>query len=295
MRDKEVLSRVAGMVTLYNSVDSVLDHVRSYVNQVGKVYVIDNSEVPNDRLAAQLRTVSAGVVYLRNDDNLGLGVSLNQAARRAMADGFTHLLMMDDDSAMTEGAVGQLYRTAVADPDASVGIVSAAQTDVSAGNRKPEPTAESTTAVLTAITAGSLLSLAAYRVVGPFQDDLFIDWVDIEYSFRLRRHGYRILLDPQARIMHRIGLRKEIKLLGLIPYRWRSHNPTRLYYKFRNSLFVMQREGDNIPRTFRRRFRRELARNLFRILLAEPNKRDFFGLIRRAVRDARRGQLGKLT
>ena len=289
------LPPVGGVVTLYNSDDSLVENIRTYSHQVGRLYVVDNSETPNDQLVARLVAVSPTVVYLKNGENLGLGVALNRAAQRAIADGFTHLLMMDDDSSMADGAVAQLYATAVADPAVKIGIVAARQTDVSGRKRTANQSDQPPTVVLTAITAGSLLNLAAYQAVGPFQDDLFIDWVDLEYSFRLRRHGYQIRLDSQAHITHRIGVRKQVRLLGLIPYRWRSHSPARLYYKFRNSLFVMQREGDNIPSDFRRRFRKELYRNVVRILLAEPNKKEFFTLIRRAIRDARKGQLGKLT
>lgn len=294
MPENEYLDKVAGMVTLYNSADSVLDRIHTYVDQVGKLYVVDNSEVPNQPLVAQLTGVSDRVVYLRNDGNLGLGVSLNRAAQQALTDGFAHLLMMDDDSALAEGAVGQLYATAVARSETKVGIVSAAQTDISGRQRRSKPTAESVVPVLTAITAGSLLNLAAYRVAGPFQDDLFIDWVDIEYSFRLKKYGYQLLLDPQARIIHRIGIRQQTRLLGVVPYRWRSHGPLRLYYKFRNSALVLKREGDNVPPDFRWRFRWELLRNVIQILLAEPNKGEFFTLIRKALRDARIGQLGKI-
>ena len=96
-------------------------------------------------------------------------------------------------------------------------------------------------------------------------------------------------------MIHRIGIKKKVNLLGFIPYRWRSHSPLRLYYKFRNSLFILKREGDNIPPDFRRRFRKELYRNVFRVLLAESNKGQYMTMIRRAIADARRGQLGKLV
>lgn len=294
------LSHVAGMVTVYNSADTMLTNVQSYVHQVGKLYVVDNSEVRNDRLVARLTGLSATVTYLRNDSNAGLGEALNRAARQALADGFTHLLMMDDDSSLSPEAVARLYETASAAPAVPIGIVSADQVGESdsgqpASVRRPGAAAAMPTVVLTAITAGSLLSLTAYERAGPFQDDLFIDWVDIEYGFRLRKHGYQLLLDRQVRMVHRIGITQQTRLLGLIPYRWRSHSPVRLYYKFRNSLYVMAREGDAIPADFRRRFRRELRRNVIKILLAEPNKGEFFALIRKAVNDARAGRLGKLT
>lgn len=286
---------VAGTVTLYNSDFHVLANINKYVNQVGRLYVVDNSEEPDKELISQLLTISSKIEYIKNDGNLGLGVALNRAADRAVNDGFSYLFMMDDDSSTTQETVKQLYATLTSNLQDKIGIVSAGQIDLSSKKASHKSVAISPTPVQTAITAGSLLSLAAYQQVGPFQEDLFVDWVDIEYSFRLKRYGYKLLLDHQAKIIHRIGIRKQVKLLGFIPYRWRSHNPTRLYYKFRNSLFVMKREGDNIPPDFRKRFHWELRRNIFKILIAEPNKWEFLTMIRKAIYDAREGRLGKMT
>lgn len=293
MRRNNHLEHIAAVVTLYNSSSQVVDNVRTYINQVGKLYVVDNSDRRNDHLIAQLTALSPTVEYVSNGGNRGLGVALNKSAERAVADKFSYLLMMDDDSALPPRAVKRLYRTAGSAITEKVGIVSAAQTG--SATRPARCRSNAPTPVLTTITAGSLLNLTAYQRVGPFQNDLFVDWVDIEYSFRLKRHGYRLLLDHRVRMTHRIGVMKRVKLLGFINFRWRSHSPVRLYYKFRNSLFVMNREGENIPSDFRRRFRRELRRNLFWILIAEPNKREFFVLIRKAIQDARDGRLGQVA
>ncbi len=285
-------TQVAAMVTLYHSESTVLTNVDSYLDQVGKLYVIDNSEQPDERLREALQLRSPRLQYLAPRGNEGLGVALNRAAEQALADGFSHLLMMDDDSSLPAEAVEQLYQTAVARPEA--GIVSAVMVDQSALQEDRSTKPPTVDPVLTAITAGSLLNLAAYQVAGPFQEDLFIDWVDLEYCFRLKRHGFPILADGHVRLLHRIGIKKKIRLLGFIPYQWRSHNPVRLYYKFRNSLYLLRRDQDVIPARFKRRFHKELRRNLYQILLAEPNKGRFFSLIRKAVADARTGKLGKL-
>lgn len=287
------ISTVAGMVTIYHSEKTVLSNVSSYVNQVGKLYVIDNSETPDLELLRELQAISPSVVCLPGRGNEGLAVALNRAAQQAISDGFTHLLTMDDDSSLPAGAVELLLATINAADN--IGMVAGGIVDPNSKKAKRPPKRPDIRQELTLITAGSILKLEAYQKAGPFQDELFIDWVDLEYSFRLSRHGYILLTNPQIRVFHRLGIKKKTYLLGFIPYRWRSHNPIRLYYKFRNGTYILNRDADIIPERYKRRFYKELRSNIFKIILAETDKKRFYSLIRRALRDGKAGHLGKLV
>jgi rhamnosyltransferase len=87
----------------------------------------------------------------------------------------------------------------------------------------------------TAITAGSLVRLSAYQTAGGFRDDFFIDFVDNEYSLRLRRQGARVIYSARAIIDHAIGEPKRYKLLWMRPVS-SNHSPLRRYYITRNRL-----------------------------------------------------------
>lgn len=275
---------VAGMVTLYNSEQKVVQRIGTYIEQVQKLYVVDNAEEIDSLLINSILTTYPTAYYISNNGNKGIANALNVAAKAAIDDHFDYLLLMDDDSEAPSDLVASLYK--VINEDQSVGIVSA-QSDSRVQRSDVQE-------VITTITSGSILSLKAYSVVGPFLDELFIDWVDHEYSFRLRRNNYRILAANQVKLKHRLGIFQEKRLLGFIPVRWRSHNPVRLYYKFRNSQYVMSIYAGELPKSFKVSIYYELLRDIIKIIWLEENKGKYTLLILKGLSDARSKKLGKL-
>lgn len=278
--------KVAGMVTLYNSERDVLQRIGTYIGQVGKLYAVDNSDQHDTALIESIVNLSPTVEYISNGGNKGIAYALNTAAKAAIRDQFTYLLMMDDDSQTPANLVSTLYRIATESQTDTVGIVSA-QSD-------PGVQRDDEQEVLTTITSGSLLNLRAYQAAGPFLDDLFIDWVDHEYCFRLAKHGYRILIANRIKLTYRLGVFKKKRLLGFVPVRWRSHSPTRLYYKFRNSLYVMNRYRDQLKLSFVLPVYYELIRDVAKIALLEEHKSVYLVSVRRGLMDSYRKQIGKL-
>ncbi len=50
-------SSVAGMVTLYNSDHRVVSRIATYVKQVEKLYVVDNSDNPDEQLIQKIKSI----------------------------------------------------------------------------------------------------------------------------------------------------------------------------------------------------------------------------------------------
>lgn len=55
------------------------------------------------------------------------------------------------------------------------------------------------------ITSGSLVSVAAWRDAGGFDEDLFIDYVDFDFCGRLADAGRTVRVVPHALLMHEVG------------------------------------------------------------------------------------------
>ncbi len=95
---------------------------------------------------------------------------------------------------------------------------------------------------MTPMTSGCLLSLDAYREVGPFRDDLFIDFVDNEYCLRLRKMGFQVLRANGAMLQHSVG---DTHKYG--PFIATNHSPLRRYYKTRNRFWVFREYVKDFP------------------------------------------------
>ena len=88
--------------------------------------------------------------------------------------------------------------------------------------------------VRTCITSGSCTRLSAWEKIGGFDEKLFIDSVDFDFCYRIRKTGYVIIQTREAVLEHSIGEVKKNKLLG-IPYS--EHSAFRYYYISKNNIY----------------------------------------------------------
>ena len=93
--------------------------------------------------------------------------------------------------------------------------------------------------LLQAIASGKVIRLSALEQVGLMMEELFIDWVDIEWCWRARSSGYQIIGSANVVIDHTLG--DESRNLGYREVNLRS--PTRHYYITRNAFALAFRSS----------------------------------------------------
>jgi rhamnosyltransferase len=228
---------VAVVVTLEPHVD-VVSHVRSLVGRVARIVVVDNGSGPEAAPALDEIARQRSVQLVRNPDNEGIARALNQGALVAEQVGADWLLTLDQDAAPSPeivGIAGAIY-DAYPRPELVAVIGSASDTDPApkrGATSLDRPWAEAKVA----ITAGSFVSLAAYRALGGFRDELFVDYVDIEFCLRARARGYRVLKSLVPGMAHRIG-QPTLRRIGLRAVTPTNHSVLRRYYISRNRFLV---------------------------------------------------------
>jgi rhamnosyltransferase len=85
------------------------------------------------------------------------------------------------------------------------------------------------------ISSGSLIRTRVFEIAGMMREELFIDWVDIEWGLRARELGFKCFVIPGAMMKHSVGdasvqvFRKNINL----------HNDIRNYYIVRNATYLL--------------------------------------------------------
>jgi rhamnosyltransferase len=88
------------------------------------------------------------------------------------------------------------------------------------------------------ISSGSLISKTAVETAGLPRADFFMDFVDHEHCFRLRRSGFKIAVVRDSVLKHVLGDPSEIRFFGLRKH-WTEHRPWREYYMARNEVFTI--------------------------------------------------------
>ena len=275
---------MAAVVVLFQPPATVLENVASYAGQVSAVFAIDNTPEPDAGFVAALREVP-GLTYIANGANLGIATALNIGARAARDAGFAWVLTMDQDSTATPGMVGRLMACALG-ASGRVGLVSPVHRQVGGVEREVSRDCHE---VLTAMTSGNIVDVAALESVGWFMDDLFIDQVDNEICLRFWRQGFRVLEAGDADLVHRVGdVRKH-----RFPYPAYSsnHSAIRRYYIARNRLWVGRMYASDHPE-FGRFERAQLRKDILKIVLYEREKGRKLAMIWRGWRDYRAGRLG---
>ena len=278
--------RIAALVILYNPDKNILDNINSYINQVEKVIIVDNSEFSNEGLLTNASFKN--FEYIFNNSNLGVAAALNIGAKMAVEQGFDYLLTMDQDSKADEAMVFKLLE--LMQSTERIGIVSAEHYDKDIHNPiKPENF--SVKNVLSTITSGNLLSLNAYKITGGFLDQLFIDHVDNEYCLRLNQKNYKVIKTNEVLVFHKLGDSNHKKLFRWIFYP-SNHSPLRLYYRTRNRLFVDKLHGKSFPE-YVKRDRRNFIRELFEIIVFEKNVWEKTSMIIKGYIDYKKNRFGK--
>jgi rhamnosyltransferase len=89
--------------------------------------------------------------------------------------------------------------------------------------------------------SGTLVKAELFHRLGGFDEDLFLDHLDTEWSFRVLAAGYGLFGIPGATFTHRMGL-ASFKFWLLRWRIWPYRVPLRHYYLFRNTISLMRRD-----------------------------------------------------
>ncbi|MGE5810479.1 MAG: glycosyltransferase family 2 protein [Ignavibacteria bacterium] len=279
------ITKIAAVVVLYNPDLGVIENLNSYIDQIDKLYAVDNSENINSIVVEKIKCIKKAE-YISNGKNLGIAAALNIGAKKAIKEGFEFLLTMDQDSRATPGMILKL--SGVASSSLLNGIAAARHVNIEFPMETENKVTEE---VLYTITSGNLLNLAAYQKVGPFMEELFIDHVDHEYCLRMKKNGFRVLKINHAVVYHKIGNAARKKFLAWFLYT-SGHSPLRLYYRTRNRFYVDSIYKKLFPE-YVKEDRRNLVKELLGIFLLEKDLWSKIRMIFKGYRDFKQNILGK--
>lgn len=277
---------IAAVVVVYQPDKSVFSNIDTYIRQVDRLYIADNSERIDDGIRSELQNLP-GTVYTNMGGNKGIGCALNRAAQAAAEKGYTHLLTLDDDGRAAPDMVQRL--AAVEASVSKAGQTAALHTsNIETQNIEAGGSVEEITIVL---TSGALVNLNAWKEIGGWNEDLFIDYVDHDFSLRLLQHGWKNYLTGDALLDHRLGATEPKRLFGKTVYPT-NHSPVRVYYQTRNRLWLKKKYGKEFPAVIKKEMK--LMRNtMMKIALFEKEKNRKFKMIRRGIKDFKAGIMGK--
>jgi rhamnosyltransferase len=226
---------IAGVVILYHpDLEHLLTNIQTYVSGLKQLYVYDNSDAKTPGIEEALFKLDPSIQYKFFNANEGIAKRLNQAMDQAALNQYDYLLTMDQDSSFKIGDFEKykaLIQSSTYHNVAQFGVN--CQPDFTQPVEQPEE-------ALTLITSGSILNLSLTKNIGPFNEALFIDFVDAEFSYRVIQNGYLNLMFSNIVLNHALGTLVEGRSLGNFKKSMRiTHAPIRVFYIVRNGLHLL--------------------------------------------------------
>ncbi len=229
MRDQPTVDVL--VVTYQSSADLpwFLDSLPAMVGEIKiNLIAVDNASTDGsaDLLADRAK------ILLRNGRNVGLTRAINQAAAVSDAE---WLLVVNPDTRLVHGSIAALIRTAMdTEVAGAIGprIRDLDGNDYPTGRRFPSVIGGALHALLGAVWPNNpatrayhhqdrptnsptvvdwisgacmLIRREAFDAVGGFDTSYFMYFEEVDICLRLARAGWRVVLDPQAEIVHREG------------------------------------------------------------------------------------------
>lgn len=223
--------------------------LESLLPQVGSIVIVDNGSGDDVALWVQEHLPVQRVSTVLLGDNLGIaaaqnfGISLLKEKRRKA------VVLFDQDSEPAPDMVSTLVGAWVRQSALGRKVAALGPRYVDERRDNPPPfiqikgfrvlrqtclAPESEVEVDYLIASGCLIPMEVLETVGGMREDLFIDYVDIEWGMRARKAGYQSFGVCAACMKHDLGDEPIVFMGRKLPL----HSPVRHYYHFRNAIFL---------------------------------------------------------
>lgn len=236
---------IAIVVTYYPNYKTLKTLIETVIPQVDRVVIIDNA---TPELCAEDLQFSYSVELIVNSSNLGVATAYNQGVSIAQRNEASHIVLFDQDSCPATNMIdvllhawrqakGEGLKVAALGPNYkdTKGMYQSPFVKIKGlGLARVECNAGESVEVDHLISSGCLIDLETLRDIGPFEEQLFIDYVDTEWCLRARKKGYLLLGVGDADMQHSLG----DNYLRFLHKRIPAHSPVRHYYLLRNGAWL---------------------------------------------------------
>ena len=274
-------------ITLYNpNMDLIINKVKELKKFFSCLILIDNSD---DGRELSSFFNDSRVIYISYKENKGIAFAVNEACRIALSKGYSWCVTMDQDSDLPADYLENV--TAIIQNGANkIGIIAPLYKSSELG------IVEKTLGfkeVKEVISSGSCINLDAFNSVNGQNEDYFIDCVDFDFCWKLRKHGYSILQMQNVVLNHNLGSNgKEIRIFGKHLVYITNHSPLRKYYMVRNSLYLAN-EYKTIFKLEAKEKKRKTSKVIIKSLFFERKKLLSLIAVFLGVRDFKKNVKGK--
>jgi len=241
---------IAVVVTYHPEWSDLCTLLKLTLPQVDKIIIVDNGS--SEKVIKEISEFAKRYLIELNclGQNYGIAVAQNKGMDLAKSHGAEYVVLFDQDSLPAPDLVDKLLQASISKEFS--GIKVAAVGPFYEDPRRLVPSRpfvslhglrlalqnnqgpDEIIPVSYLIASASLISMNAFDSLGPMQEELFIDYVDIDWGLRARQLGYLSFGVRDALLQHNLGE----KIQFIFGKSFCFHSPLRHYYQFRNGLWL---------------------------------------------------------
>ena len=203
---------VCGVTVLYNPTETegIFENINSYLYGLDKLYLVDNSEKENEKLKDKYINLSSKIEYIKMNGNEGIAKALNVAKNKAIKENYDWLLTMDQDSKFKNNDFLKMLNLVKKYFKEDIAIFSPFHKTVGSNCENKEIIEKDTV-----MTSGNLLNLKIAQEIGDFEEKFFIDEVDHDYCYRIKKENYKIIVLNKIILKHNLGNIKKYRFFSV--------------------------------------------------------------------------------
>lgn len=247
------------IVTYYPDLSDIKKNILQFIEEIDTLIIWENTPIEeSEKYKIRLTEYDHKIIYMGTDENMCIAFALNQAVKYGKANGFTHLLTMDQDSCFETGHFSNYKR-----------ILQNIQNELSILGPNPNSTELNYSNIPIEkpflITSGNIVALKIFDKIGLYREDYKIDCLDYEFCFRALLNGYKCYMIGSVLLKQEFGILQKTKYGFYIS----NYTPFRLYYIARNNIKLYREYPDYIDlKTIVSR----IIKPFFKIILCEKHK-----------------------
>ena len=291
-------NKVFCIIVTYRPDAGHLQHVLASIAQhTPHIILVDNTPGPHAAIATP-----EGVQCITLGENLGIAAAQNIGIRQALAQGANVIWLSDQDTIYPTNFLADMLTSLRACQAQGIRLAALGPSyfDTHKGSVQafvrhtpftkffiPQPGLQK---VSHAIASGALIPAKVLHEVGLMQENLFIDWVDLEWCWRAKnQYGYQTICTGDVVIEHTMGD-------GSIRFLWRKvgiRTPLRRYYMVRNAVHIaLYSRSATVPIRFEI-FAKALAWTLVFPLITPTHKSQHLRATLNGLWDGLRNRMGQ--
>jgi GT2 family glycosyltransferase len=215
-----------------NCIESIITHLDGNI----QIIVIDNNST--DRSLERLQNNYPKCKYVQNDKNLGFAGGMNEGIREARRGGFEYVFLLNNDVVLTgnldihelvqkvkEPSIGlitpEIHKSGTADPWFITGRIKERSVRFSHGNVNQADRRYIQNDYVPICCV--LFRTEVLEELSDLPEEYFLYCEDVEFGYRLRKKGYKLLTDQNHTVNHRVGGSSD-NSFAAIPAYYRTRN-----------------------------------------------------------------------